>query len=71
MDVFINKSMDPLFENIAIRKADNSGDCAIVIRWNDRIELSSGSVKYVEVDVAVTLEMLERLVHLVAGMDGV
>ena len=30
----------------------------------------SGSIEYVKVDVAVTLEMLEQLFHLVAGMDG-
>lgn len=29
-----------------------------------------GSIEYVEVDVAVTLEMLEQLFHLVTGMDG-
>ena len=29
----------------------------------------SGSFEYVEVDVAVTLEVLEQLIHLVAGMD--
>lgn len=28
------------------------------------------SVEYVEVDVAVTLEVLEKLIHLVVGMDG-
>lgn len=30
----------------------------------------SGSIEYVKVDVAVTLEMLEQFFHLVAGMDG-
>ena len=30
----------------------------------------SGSIEYVKIDVAVTLEMLEQLFHLVAGMDG-
>ena len=28
------------------------------------------SVEYVEVDVAVTLEVLEKLIHPVVGMDG-
>ena len=28
------------------------------------------SIEYVEVDVAVTLEVLEKLIHLVVGMDG-
>ena len=29
----------------------------------------SGSFEYVEVDVAVTLEVLEQLIHLVAGLE--
>ena len=28
------------------------------------------SVEYVEVDVAVTLEVLEKLIHLIVGVDG-
>lgn len=36
--------------------------------WRGIIEVS-GSIEYVEVVVAVTLEMLEQFFHLVAGMD--